>query len=79
MTKNLDAVLEDAIKKSFIDGYKQGFKDGYDQANIENLELPKPKLTGKFSISMGKFKCTGCTGSWANRNDAQFHSCKDYQ
>jgi len=79
MTKDLDAVLEDAIKKSFIDGYKQGFKDGYDQSNIENLELPKPKLTGKFSINMGKFKCTGCTGSWANRNDAQFHSCKDYQ
>jgi hypothetical protein len=79
MTKNLDAILEDAIKKSFIDGYKQGFKDGYDQSNIENLELPKPKLTGKFSISMGKFKCTGCTGNWENRNDAQFHSCKDYQ
>jgi hypothetical protein len=79
MTKDLDVVLENAIKKSFIDGYKQGFKDGYDQSNIENLELPKPKLTGKFSISMGKFKCTGCTGSWANRNDAQFHSCKDYQ
>lgn len=45
----------------------------------EQLELPKPKLTGKFSITEGKFKCTGCTGVWDNRSDAHHHSCKDYQ
>ena len=45
----------------------------------EQLELPKPRLTGKFSITAGKFKCTGCTGTWTNREDAKHHSCKDYQ
>ena len=45
----------------------------------EQLELPEPRLTGKFSITAGKFKCTGCTGTWANREDAKHHSCKDYQ
>ena len=45
----------------------------------EQLELPKPRLTGKFSITAGKFKCTGCTGVWDNRSDAHHHSCKDYQ
>jgi hypothetical protein len=44
----------------------------------EQLELPKPRLTGKFSITAGKFKCTSCTGTWTNREDAQHHSCKDY-
>lgn len=43
------------------------------------LELPQPKLTGKFSISAGKFKCTGCTGAWTNREDAKHHLCKNYQ
>lgn len=42
-------------------------------------ELPEPRLTGKFSITAGKFKCTGCTGTWTNREDAKHHSCKDYQ
>jgi hypothetical protein len=45
----------------------------------EQLELPQPRLTGKFSITAGKFKCTGCTGTWTNREDAKHHSCKDYQ
>jgi hypothetical protein len=45
----------------------------------EQLELPEPRLTGKFSITAGKFKCTGCTGTWTNREDAQHHSCKNYQ
>lgn len=45
----------------------------------EQLELPEPRLTGKFSITAGKFKCTGCTGTWADREDAKHHSCKDYQ
>lgn len=43
------------------------------------LELPEPRLTGKFSITAGKLKCTGCTGAWTNREAAKHHSCKDYQ
>ena len=49
-----------------------------DRVYAEELELPKPRLTGKFSITAGKFKCTGCTGVWDNRSDAHHHSCKDY-
>jgi hypothetical protein len=45
----------------------------------KQLELPEPRLTGKFSITAGKFKCTGCTGTWADREDAKHHLCKDYQ
>ena len=45
----------------------------------KQLELPEPRLTGKFSITMGKFKCTGCTGTWTDREDAKHHSCRDYQ
>jgi hypothetical protein len=45
----------------------------------EQLQLPEPKLTGKFSITSGQFKCTGCTGTWTNRDDAKHHLCKDYQ
>jgi hypothetical protein len=43
------------------------------------LEVPEPRLTGKFFITAGKFKCTGCTGTWANREDAKHHLCKEYQ
>ena len=50
-----------------------------DRIYAKQLELPEPRLTGKFSITAGKFKCTGCTGTWTNREDAQHHSCKDYQ
>jgi hypothetical protein len=50
-----------------------------DRVYAEELELPKPRLTGKFSITAGKFKCTGCTGTWTDREDAKNHSCKDYQ
>lgn len=50
-----------------------------DKVYAEALELPKPRLTGKFSITARQFKCTGCTGTWTNREDAQHHSCKDYQ
>ena len=46
---------------------------------LEQMQLPKPRLTGKFSITAGKFKCTGCTGTWTDRDDAKHHSCKDYQ
>ena len=45
----------------------------------EQLELPEPRLTGKFSITAKQFKCTGCTGTWVDREDAKHHSCKDYQ
>ena len=45
----------------------------------EQLQLPEPRLTGKFFITAGKFKCTGCTGTWVDREDAKHHSCKDYQ
>ena len=45
----------------------------------EQLQLPEPRLTGKFSITAGKFKCTGCTGTWTDREDAKHHLCKDYQ
>ncbi len=51
-----------------------------DHVYAKYLELPTPRLTGKFSITVGgNFKCTGCTGVWGNRDDAQHHSCKDYQ
>lgn len=45
----------------------------------KQLELPEPRLTGKFSITAGKFKCTGCTGTWTDRENAKHHLCKDYQ
>lgn len=50
-----------------------------DRIYAEQLELPEPRLTGKFLITAGKFKCTGCTGTWTDREDAKHHSCKDYQ
>jgi hypothetical protein len=50
-----------------------------DYVLMKQLELPQPRLTGKFSISAGKFKCTGCTGTWTSKEDAKHHSCKDYQ
>ena len=50
-----------------------------EQIYAEQLQLPEPRLTGKFSITAGKFKCTGCTGTWTDREDAKHHSCKDYQ
>ena len=46
---------------------------------LEQMQLPEPRLTGKFSITAGKFKCTGCTGTWTDRDDAKHHLCKDYQ
>ena len=50
-----------------------------EQIYAEQLQLPEPRLTGKFSIIAGKFKCTGCTGTWTDRDDAKHHLCKDYQ
>lgn len=45
----------------------------------KQLELPEPRLTGKFSITMGKFKCSGCFGTWDSSEQAKNHSCRDYQ
>jgi hypothetical protein len=53
--------------------------DERDRVYAEQMELPTPRLTGNFSITAGKFKCTGCTGTWTAREDAKHHSCKDYQ
>ena len=50
-----------------------------DRTYAKQLELPEPRLTGKFSITMGKFKCTGCTGLWDSSEQAKNHSCRDYQ
>ena len=50
-----------------------------EQIYLEQMQLPEPRLTGKFSITAGKFKCTGCTGTWTDRDDAKHHLCKDYQ
>jgi hypothetical protein len=50
-----------------------------DRAYAKQLELPEPRLTGKFSITMGKFKCTGCTDLWDSSEQAKNHSCRDYQ
>ena len=78
MSKKIEVMVEDAIKKSYMDGYRQGFRDGYDEANAEQLEQPTPKTSGKISITTRKFKCTKCDGSWNNPDDAKNHSCKDY-
>jgi hypothetical protein len=50
-----------------------------DKVYAKQLELPEPRLTGKFSITMGKFKCTGCTGLWDSSEQAKNHSFRDYQ
>lgn len=50
-----------------------------DSIYAKQLELPEPRLTGKFSITMGKFKCSGCFGTWDSSEQAKNHSCRDYQ
>jgi len=61
------------------DEARTAIKEALAQPEQEQLELPEPRLTGKFSITAGKFKCTGCTGTWTDREDAKHHSCKNYQ
>jgi len=83
-----DEIIEMAKKAGFVwlGEYHSNLEDfaklvaqhERDRVYAEELELPKPRLTGKFSITAGKFKCTGCTGVWDNRSDAHHHSCKDY-
>lgn len=79
MSKKIEAMIEEGMRKAYKDGYRQGFKDGYNEAYAEQLEQPTPKTLDKLSIKVGKFKCTGCGGTWANSEDAKHHSCKDYQ
>jgi hypothetical protein len=42
MSERLDKIIEEALKKSFLDGYKQGFRDGYDEANAKQEEPEQP-------------------------------------
>ena len=65
--------------KMFVTFAKLVAEKEREQIYLEQMQLPEPRLTGKFSITAGKFKCTGCTGTWTDREDAKHHSCKDYQ
>ena len=51
MSGRLDKILEEGLKKSYLDGYKQGFVDGYNEANAEQLEQPQPNQEGVISIT----------------------------
>ena len=47
-----EKTLEEALKQSYLDGYKLGFRDGYNAANAEDLEQPQPKQEGMISITV---------------------------
>jgi hypothetical protein len=66
-------------KPTYTEGLETFAKLIEDSIYAKQLTLPKPRLTGKFSISGGKFKCTGCTGTWTDKEDAKQHSCRNYQ
>jgi len=66
-------------KPTYTEGLEAFAKLVADKVYAMQLELPEPRLTGKFSITMGKFKCTGCTGLWDSSEQAKNHSCRDYQ
>jgi hypothetical protein len=66
-------------KPTYTEGLETFAKLIEDRVYAKQLELPEPRLTGKFSITMGKFKCTGCTGLWDSSEQAKHHSCRDYQ
>ena len=66
-------------KPTYTEGLETFAKLIEDRVYAKQLELPEPRLMGKFSITMGKFKCTGCTGLWDSSEDAKHHSCRDYQ
>ena len=51
MSGRLDKILEEGLKKSYLDGYKQGFVDGYNEANAEQLEQPQPNQSRVISIT----------------------------
>jgi hypothetical protein len=42
-----------------------------EQIYAEQLQLPEPRLTGKF-------KCTSCTGTWTDRDDAKLKQKNGY-
>jgi hypothetical protein len=42
-------------------------------------ELIAEELIHAQRSKLRKFKCTGCTGTWTDREDAKHHLCKDYQ
>jgi hypothetical protein len=79
MSKKIEELITEGMRKAYKDGYRQGFRDGYDEAYAEQLEQLTPKSSGKISITTRKFKCTKCDGSWNNPDDAKNHSCKDHQ
>ena len=65
MTGRLDKILEEGLKKSYLDGYKQGFVDGYNEANAEQLEQPTPKQEGVVSITVAQpigYLCENAVG-----------------
>lgn len=65
MTGRLDKILEEGLKKSYLDGYKQGFLDGYNEANAEQLEQPTPKQEGTVSITVAQpvgYLCENAVG-----------------
>jgi hypothetical protein len=79
MSKKIEVLIEEGMRKAYKDGYRQGFRDGYNEVYAEQLEQPTPKSSGKLSIKTDKFKCTGCSGTWASSEDAKHHACKDHQ
>ncbi len=74
-----DFKLTEHLKNDLTEHLERFAKLVEDRAYAKQLELPEPRLTGKFSITMGKFKCTGCTGLWDSSEQAKNHSCRDYQ
>jgi hypothetical protein len=51
MTKKIETMIAEGMKKAFKDGYKQGFRDGYDERYAEELEQPQPNQSGSVSIT----------------------------
>lgn len=66
-------------KPTYTEGLETFAKLVADKVYAMQLELPEPRLTGKFSITTGKFKCSGCFGTWDSSEQAKNHSCRDYQ
>lgn len=63
--KDLDALLDQALKQAFMDGYKQGFRDGYDASYAEQLEQPEAKQSGTVSVTTSipfAYVCENATG-----------------
>jgi hypothetical protein len=50
-----------------------------DKVYADYLEAPEPRQSGTFLMTMGKFKCTGCTALLDSSEQAKNHSCRDYQ